>query len=128
MEFSCGLYKFIPSGYTEDENKGITFKVIYLREVFGCAFHFDRFQLKHLTKKRVFYSPGGNCLGSISGPSNINNSDAEIQHLQLMIGSKMYPEYPIRSHSEAFYQLKKTLGVQTSDIHSFDINPRQWCK
>ena len=33
--------------------------------------------------------------------------DGEFEfHMQ--IGSKMYPEYPIRSHAEAFYQLGKT--------------------
>jgi hypothetical protein len=31
--------------------------------------------------------------------------------LQIQIGSKLYPEYPIRSLAEAFYQLRKTLGL-----------------
>ena len=38
----------------------------------------------------------------------------------------MLPEYPIRSHAEAFYQLKKTLGIQSSALHSFDINAQQY--
>ena len=46
--------------------------------------------------------------------------------LSLQIGSKIYPEYPVRSHSEAYYQLKKTLGIQTSDVHSFDITPLEY--
>ena len=33
----------------------------------------------------------------------------------------MYSEYPIRSHAEAYYQLRKTLGVQSSNVHNFDI-------
>ena len=41
---------------------------------------------------------------------------------QLQIGSKLFPEYPIRSHGEACYQLKKTLGVQASAVHNFDIS------
>jgi len=45
---------------------------------------------------------------------------------QLQIGSKLFPEYPIRSHQEAFYQLKKTLGVQASAVHNFDINSKQY--
>ncbi len=44
----------------------------------------------------TFYST---MIGNRNGLSNINDSDAEIQHHQLMIGSKMYPEYPIRSHA-----------------------------
>ena len=45
---------------------------------------------------------------------------------QLQIGSKLFPEYPIRSHNEAFYQLAKTLGVQASAVHNFDINAREY--
>ena len=45
---------------------------------------------------------------------------------QLQIGSKLFPEYPIRSHNEAFYQLCKTLGVQASAVHNFDINAREY--
>ncbi len=38
----------------------------------------------------------------------------------------MYPEYPVRSHSEAYYQLKKALGIQSSNLHSFDINGEEY--
>lgn len=51
-----------------------------------------------------------------------HNSNGEFE-FQLQIGSKLFPEYPIRSHNEAFYQLKKTLGVQASAVHNFDISP-----
>ena len=53
------------------------------------------------------------------------NSDGEF-NFSVQIGSKLFPEYPIRSHSEAYYQLKKTLGVQSSHVHSFDINSKQY--
>jgi hypothetical protein len=55
------------------------------------------------------------------GPINFKESDDEIQHLQLMIGSKLYPEYPIRSHAECFYNLRTSLGIQASNLHSIDI-------
>lgn len=45
---------------------------------------------------------------------------------QLQIGSKLYPEYPIVSHSESYSQLKKTLGIQSSEVHSFDVNSREY--
>ena len=45
---------------------------------------------------------------------------------QLQIGSKLFPEYPIRSHNEAYYQLKKTLGVQSSAVHNFDLSPLEY--
>ena len=41
---------------------------------------------------------------------------------QLQIGSKLFPEYPVRGHNEAYYQLKKTLGVQASALHNFDVS------
>ena len=34
---------------------------------------------------------------------------------QFQVGSKLYPEYPIRSLSEAFYQLRKTLGIHVGN-------------
>jgi hypothetical protein len=53
------------------------------------------------------------------------NSDGEFE-FQLQLGSKLYPEYPIRSHAEAYYQLRKTLGVQSSTLHNFDINSHEY--
>ena len=37
---------------------------------------------------------------------------------QIQIGSKWYPEYPCRSASQAFYELKKALGIHGSAFHS----------
>ena len=61
------------------------------------------------------------------------NTDGVLTHdsagefeFQLQIGSKLFPEYPIRSHNEAYYQLKKTLGVQSSAVHNFDISPVEY--
>ena len=64
--------------------------------------------------------------GNRSGPSNINDSGSEIQHLQLMFGSKMYPEYPIRSHAECFYNLRKSFGVQATSFHALDIKGNEY--
>ena len=44
----------------------------------------------------------------------------------MQIGSKKFPETHIRSHQEAFYQLKKCLGVQASSVHSLDISPNEY--
>ena len=41
------------------------------------------------------------------------NKDAEVEH-QLQLGSAVYPQYPIRSLAEAFYSLRKTLGITNS--------------
>jgi hypothetical protein len=45
---------------------------------------------------------------------------------QIQLGSKLYPEYPIRSHAEGFYQLSKTLGNQASKYNSFDITANEY--
>ena len=49
-----------------------------------------------------FYHPSGDYL--------VQRQDKEME-FQIQIGSKMYPEYPIRSVQEAFPQLVKCLGI-----------------
>ena len=73
-----------------------------------------------------FYSP---MYDYAKGSDNQFNSNGEFE-AQLQLGSKLYPEYPIRSHAEAFYQLRKTMGVQSSSLHSFDVNSHEFrtCK
>ena len=44
------------------------------------------------------------------GDLNVYDQSMEIADCQIQVGSKLFPEYPIRSHAEAYYQLKKTLG------------------
>ncbi len=56
----------------------------------------------------------------------LENGSAQEFEFQLQIGSKLFSEYPIRSHQEAYYQLKKTLGVQASSVHNFDIDANQY--
>ena len=45
---------------------------------------------------------------------------------QVQIGSKLFPEYPLRSVSETFSHLKKTMGVHQSPFHSLDITGDQY--
>ena len=66
-----------------------------------------------------FYSPMYYYAG---GTQNAFNELGEFE-AQIQIGSKLIPEYPIRSHSEAFYQLRKTMGggkLNTLDIDSHE--------
>ena len=55
-----------------------------------------------------------------------HNGDQEIQKLQLQIGSKLFPEYPIRSHAEAFYSLRKAVGTQSNHLHTIDITGSEY--
>ena len=45
------------------------------------------------------------------GKSYVNGYEMEYQ---IQIGSKMFPEYPVRSINQAFYELKKDLGTASS--------------
>ena len=68
-----------------------------------------------------FYSPMNNySIGN--NKYNMHYHEAGEFEFQMQIGSVKYPQTPIRSHSEAYYQLKKCLGIQSSTVHSFDIN------
>ena len=74
----------------------------------------------HYNKKfNNFWSPlvGNGATGVLT-----HNSANEIKHLQVQIGSKLFPEYPIKSHSEAFYSLRKALGIHANNLHSIDID------
>ena len=66
-----------------------------------------------------FWSP---LLGDDVSEYTRHSATNEIKHLQLQIGSKLFPEYPIKSHAEAFYSLRKALGVQSNNMHSIDID------
>ena len=61
-------------------------------------------------------------------PMSASNTNGKFKHnpkgefeFQLQIGAKLFPEYPIRSHAEAYYQLKKTLGTQASAVQIMEI-------
>ena len=68
-----------------------------------------------------FYSPG-----SINNIAYYQPRASDEFEFQVQIGSKLFPEYPIRSHAEAYDQLRKTLDVQSSKVHSFDISPQEY--
>ena len=69
-----------------------------------------------------FFSP----MWQSNDHGNYTHDSAGEFEFQLQIGSKLFPEYPIRSHNEAYYQLKKTLGVQSSAVHNFDLKPAEY--
>jgi hypothetical protein len=75
-----------------------------------------------------FYHPSYK--GDITYTNNkILLSRDEIE-IQLQLGSRYYPEYPIKSVAESFYQLRKTLGITGSSWHGINIRPDEYrnCK
>ena len=83
----------------------------------------DRLKLYGRRNWNDFFSPLS--IDNFSRNTVKHNPDGEFE-FQLQIGSKLFPEYPIRSHNEAYYQLKKTLGVQASAVRNFDITPNEY--
>jgi hypothetical protein len=72
----------------------------------------------YLNEFNAFYSPmAGDTLTALT--TNVQAS--EIESLQLQIGSFLIPQYPIRSHAECFYSLRKALGIASNNIANVDI-------
>ena len=46
--------------------------------------------------------------------------------VQLQIGGKKFPEYPLRSLAESYSALRKCMGIQSSTFHSIDIDPFEY--
>ena len=53
--------------------------------------------------------------------STTHVEENDIVSLQLQVGAFMIPQYPIRSHAECYYNLRKSLGIQANTMHSIDI-------
>ena len=68
------------------------------------------------------YSP----MHPYSGGANDSYSANGEFEAWIQLGSKLYPEYPIRGHSEAFYQLQKCVGIHSSRYNSIDINKHHY--
>ena len=81
----------------------------------GCAV--DRFHLYGSKEWNDFFSPGSR---NRRENERIRSMEDEFQ-FQVQIGSKLFCEYPIQSHSEAYSQLRQTLGIRSNDLHNFDI-------
>ena len=81
-------------------------------------------QFKYWNK---FFSPYKSYTGEQGTNKLLNTFDkhGEIADFQIQVGSKNFPEYPVRSIQEAFYQLRKTLG--SHDRHnSIDITSHEY--
>jgi hypothetical protein len=62
----------------------------------------------------------------VSSTGVLTHNGEKFSHFQLQIGSKLFPEYPIKTHAEAFYSLRKALGIQANNLHSIDIDGNEY--
>ena len=100
----------------------ITRSLSRLKSVFVTLFRSEAMSNDALNRKRwnTFYS---------TMKTYIMQKEGEFEY-QLQIGSKLFPEYPIRSHAEGMYQLRKTVGSLTNNHHTIDIDFKEYleCK
>ncbi len=77
------------------------------------------------TPRLTYYNKGWNNVWSPNAgngmTSYLTHTGEKFSPFQLQIGSKLFPEYPIKTHAEAFYSLRKALGIQANNLHSIDI-------
>lgn len=71
-----------------------------------------------------FHPMAATMAGNTQNPTIGFNYTAEVQW-QVLIGNKTYPIMQIRSGAEAYYQLKKGLGIHGSAWHSISIDTLQ---
>ena len=76
-----------------------------LKSVFVSLYKQDAVQHPNRKEVNYFWHPMG---------SAAYNQYKELE-FQMQIGSKLFPEYPIRSLAEAFYQLRKSLGINSTN-------------
>jgi hypothetical protein len=110
---------------SEDTQINVSRSLSRLRSVFlSLERDFKDDRLRWYNKQwNSFYSPmAGDSHSTITKHIEGN----EIVSLQLQIGAFLIPQYPIRSHAECFYSLKKALGIQGNSLHSIDIEGNEY--
>ena len=82
------------------------------------------------TVRKTFYNKFWNNFWSPNAGTGITatltHGGEKFTHFQLQIGSKLFPEYPIKTHAEAFYSLRKALGIQANNLHSIDMDGNEY--
>ncbi len=82
------------------------------------------------TARKTFYNKSWTNVWSpnagTAGTNTLPHVGEQITHFQLQIGSKTFLEYPIKTHAEAFYSLRKALGIQANNLHSIDMDGNEY--
>ena len=89
----------------------VTRAVSRLKTVF---FSFDTVNTPSATAGTLIQKDWNNFEHPMNGTYDVTR---EVQY-QVQIGSKLFPEYPVRSLAQAFFELKKALGIASSSFHS----------
>ena len=79
----------------------------------------------HSKPWNTFYAPNkGDAITTAAQDLAASFAKEDFTKIQLQIGSRLFPDTPIKSYSEAFSSLRKSLKIHGSDrdLHSVDIN------
>ena len=119
LPINYSTYISILQSCTFPMNVSVTRAVSRLKTVF---FNFDGDHSNVTNAITGVYKDWNSFQHPMQGAYNFNN---ELE-FQVQIGSKMFPEYPCRSLSQAFYELKKSLGIASSSYHSISPSRTQY--
>ena len=86
------------------------------------------FQSDYKTSVEVFLRDWNYFYSPLFEHALANNRHSESKEFEasVQIGAKQFPVYPIRSHSECYSQLKKTMGANSNDAIYFDISSHEY--
>jgi len=120
--YTSQLLSLQSSGGTFSAN--VTRSFTRLKSVFATFYNNNRVTYGDLDTKfgkdwNYFYHPMATADSKAYDPAN------EME-LQIQVGSKLMPEYPVRSTKEAFYQLRKCLGIHGSTWHNISCTEIQY--
>jgi hypothetical protein len=110
---------------TEDTQINISRSLTRLRSVFlSLERDLTGERARWYTKNwNSFYSP----MAEDSHTTMTRHVEAnEIGSVQLQVGAFLIPQYPIRSHAECFYSLRKSLGIQANNLFNLDIDGNEY--
>jgi hypothetical protein len=108
----------LQTGLSNDTQIKVSRSLAKLKSIFLT---FDRAFANDTGCRKYYNKQFDNFWSPMAGDSVIpvsfnHHSEGVIKHLQIQIGSNLYPEYPIRSHSECFYSPREALSKQ----HAFN--------
>ena len=91
----------------------------------SSTFNYSTAEKTNPSLRSVYWlKPWNNFYNTMTGrllndPNQLKTQD--LTSLQIMINSKMYPEYPLSSSSECMHCLRQALKTNANEVHSIDI-------
>ena len=81
---------------------------------------------KTYNETNLFWHPMSGTYNATTGQYAPAYDSSKELSFTLQIGSNKFPEYPIQNAAEAYYQLRKSLGIHGSAFHSINIKGNEF--